>query len=91
MPGYGDFMLPPIGCAANTAPNDSQCAAKRTAACLDALLRWEATHCARCHRPASTLVRQPGIAGQGYCEECDQAVQAQRCIERVREECGASG
>jgi hypothetical protein len=57
---------------------------------LDGLLRFEATHCARCHRPASTLVRQPGIAGQRYCEECDQAVQAQRCIGRVREECGAS-
>lgn len=34
MPGYGDFMLPPIGCAANAAPIQSQCAAKRTLASL---------------------------------------------------------
>jgi hypothetical protein len=31
MPGYGDFMLPPIGCTANTAPIQSQCAAKEAA------------------------------------------------------------
>lgn len=57
---------------------------------LDALLRYEATHCAKCGEKTSSLRR---INGLGYCDQCAGAVEvaASRRIEDAREECGASG